>query len=140
MKAWTWAMLLTIAPGCAATVDRPVALASGRVATATAAAQAAADRSDPLTLDVFPRVAWSQADVWVHLRIPPDPRSRTAEIAWLSDAGGGAHLITLEGERAARHHQFALKRLEPGEYEVEVVLTRSDGSRVRRATTVLISH
>ena len=93
-----------------------------------------------MTLDVFPRVAWRESDVWVNLRIPPDPRSRSVDIEWLSDAGGGAHLITLEGERAPLRHQFPIRRLAPGEYEVTVVLTRSDGSVVRRATTLHISH
>ena len=67
-------------------------------------------------------------------------RSRSVELEWWSiDGGGGAHLITLEGERAAIRHQYSIKRLDAGEYEVAAILRRNDGTRVRRTAMVYVS-
>jgi hypothetical protein len=95
--------------------------------------------AEPLEIDVYPRITSAQGDAWVRLRIEPDPRSRSVDLEWFSaDGGGGAHLITLEGERAAVRHQFPIKRLATGEYEITAVLTRTDGTTVRRTTTVTV--
>jgi hypothetical protein len=116
------------------------------LASATAMAAVSADvptsrprRAEPLEIDVYPRIASEHSDAWVRLRIEPDARSRSVDLEWFSaDGGGGAHLITLEGERAAVRHQFPIKRLTAGEYEVTAILTRNDGTTVRRTATVLV--
>jgi hypothetical protein len=99
----------------------------------------AAAEPDALTLTVSPRVMTAESDVWVRVLVARDARSRALDIAWWSDeGGGGAHLITLEGDRAARYHQFRIVRLEPGAYEVAATLTRSDGTHVRRTLQVFV--
>ena len=96
-------------------------------------------QADPLEIDVYPRIAHAQSDAWIKVRVEPDPRSRSVDLEWFSaEGGGGAHMITLEGDRAAIRHQFPIKRLAPGEYEVTAVLTRNDGTRVRRVTTMRV--
>jgi hypothetical protein len=144
MHRFTWlAVVVAIAPvSCAATMDPPVALANGRIAPRAhlVAPFAQDDDGSDMTLDVYPRVMFAQSDVSVQLRVARDPRSRSVELEWWSiDGGGGAHLITLEGEQAAIRHQYIIKRLDAGEYEVAAVLTRSDGTRVRRSTSVLVA-
>jgi hypothetical protein len=123
---------------CANAIQNTHMASAGILAAAPAAvAASAAPSGDPLELDVYPRITTAHGDAWVRLRIEPDPRSRSVDLEWFSaEGGGGAHLITLEGERAAVRHQFPIKRLAAGEYEVTAVLTRNDGTTVRRTTTV----
>jgi hypothetical protein len=109
------------------------------VATPVPPAPRQRDEAEPLEIDVYPRIAFAQSDAWIKVRIEPDARSRSIDLEWFSpDGGGGAHLITLDGERAAIRHQFPIKRLAAGEYEVTAVLTRNDGTRVRRMTTMRV--
>jgi hypothetical protein len=118
-----------------------IATASAATMAATPAVAPASRRphAEPLEIDVYPRIASAHSDAWVRLRIEPDPRSRSVDLEWFSaDGGGGAHLITLEGERAAVRHQFPIKRLAAGEYEVTAILTRNDGTTVTRTATVLV--
>jgi hypothetical protein len=104
-----------------------------------AAATPRTPRPDALEVDVYPRIAYAQSDAWIRLRVEPDARSRSVDLEWFStEGGGGAHMITLEGERAAIRHQFPIKRLAAGEYEITAVLTRNDGTRVRRTTTMRV--
>jgi hypothetical protein len=104
------------------------------------AAAVYAQQSDALTLRVYPRIATAESNANVRMRVERDARSRSVELEWWSAEGaGGSHLINLEGSRAAVHHEFPIKRLEPGEYEIVAVLTRDDGSRVRRTTTLTVS-
>ena len=79
-------------------------------------------------------------DVVVRMRIEPDPRSRELTLEWVSDEdlSGGSHAITLNGARAAATHQFAIKRLPPGEHVVTAILRLSDGTEIRRAATVMV--
>lgn len=124
---------------CATAVrDTHMVLATGMTAAPAAAARRA-PRPDPLEVDVYPRITHAQSDAWIRVRVEPDRRSRSIDLEWFSaDGGGGAHLITLEGERAAIRHQFPIKRLAAGEYEITAVLTRNDGTRVRRTTTMRV--
>jgi len=143
MTRYFWAILLgaMTTTSCATAVrDTHVAFATNIAATpVVAAASSPRENADPLQLDVYPRITSAQSDAWIRLRVEPDARSRSIELEWFSaDGGGGAHLITLEGERAAVRHQFPNKRLAAGEYEVTAVLTRNDGTRVKRTATVLV--
>jgi hypothetical protein len=116
-----------------------MASAATTAATPAVAPESRQRQAEPLEIDVYPRIASAHSDAWVRLRIEPDPRSRSVDLEWFSvDGGGGAHLITLEGERAAVRHQFPIKRLAAGEYEVTAVLTRNDGTTVRRTATVRV--
>ena len=134
-------VLAAMTTASCATAIQQTAMASTSTMAATPAAVPASGRrhADPLQLDVYPRITSVSGDAWVRLRIEPDARSRRVDLEWFSaEGGGGAHLITLEGERAAVRHQFPIKRLEAGEYEVTAVLTRNDGTTVRRTATVLV--
>ena len=96
-------------------------------------------RSEPLTIQVSPTIVPAPAHVSVRMRIEPDARSRALSIEWWSgDGSGGSHLITLQGERSATRHEYAIRHMNAGEYEVIAVLTRDDGTEVRRKTTVLV--
>lgn len=135
-------LLATMSVSCAAAMDPAVALSSGRLPGGTLpdVPRQRVDAGDALTLDVYPRILWEQGDLSVQLRVEPDERSRTIELEWWSDdGGGGAHQITLEGERAAIRHQYMIKRLTAGEYEVTAILRRNDGTRVRRTATIYVT-
>jgi hypothetical protein len=120
--------------------DTHLAFASNMApAPAAASASSPREKADPLQLDVYPRITSAYSDAWVRLRVEPDARSRSIELEWFSaEGGGGSTLITLEGERAAVRHQVPIKRLAAGQYEVTAVLTRNDGTRVRRSATVTV--
>ena len=125
---------------CATAIQNTsMASASTMAATPAAVPVSRPRHTEPLQLDVYPRITSAQGDAWVRLRIEPDARSRSVDLEWFSaEGGGGAHLITLEGERAAIRHQFPIRQLAAGEYEVTAVLTRNDGTTVRRTATVLV--
>jgi hypothetical protein len=94
--------------------------------------------AEPLTIDVYPRVV-TDGPVSVRLRVEPNALSRTMEISWWSADGlGGSRTMEIDGDRAAIRYEFPIKRIDPGEYEVTAVLTRSDGTRVRRTVNVIV--
>ena len=142
MTRYFWVIVLgaVVSASCATAIQDTHMASAGTVAAVPAAVSASRVRhADPLQLDVYPRIASDQGDAWVRLRIEPDARSRSLDLEWFSaEGGGGAHLITLEGEHAPVRHQFPIRRLAAGEYEVTAVLTRNDGTTVRRTTTVLV--
>jgi hypothetical protein len=142
MIRYCWAIVLgaIATTSCAPAIQNtPMASASTMAATRGAVPASRPQHAEPLELDVYPRITSAQGDAWVRLRIMPDARSRSVDLEWFSaDGGGGAHLITLEGDRAAVRHQFPMKRLAAGEYHVTAVLTRNDGTTVRRTATVLV--
>ena len=132
----------TLSVSCATAMDPAVALSSARLPGGTPpdVPRQRVERGDALTLDVYPRILWEQGDLSVQLRVEPDERSRSIDLEWWSDeGGGGAHRITLEGDRAAIRHQYFIKRLEAGEYEVAAILLRNDGTRVRRTATIYVT-
>ena len=99
----------------------------------------AAGKPDPLTLKTPAFIGATGGDVMVKMRVEPDARSRELTLEWVGeDLSGGSHAITLNGALAAATHQFALKRLSPGQHVVTAILRRSDGSEVRRETTVTV--
>jgi len=94
--------------------------------------------AEPLTIDVYPRIA-TDGPVSVRLRVEPNALSRSMEISWWSTDGlGGSRMLEIDGDRAAIRYEFPIKRIDPGEYEVSAVLTRADGTRVRRTATVIV--
>jgi hypothetical protein len=103
-------------------------------------AGAAGNRAaEPLTIDVYPRIMSAGGHASVRLRIEPNALTRTVEISWWSGDGlGGSHQISVDGDRGPIRYQFPLKHIDPGEYEVSAILTRVDGSRVRRTTTIVV--
>ena len=100
----------------------------------------AADKDKPQPLTVKAPSFIGSGDVVVRMRVEPDPRSRELTLEWVSDEdlSGGSHAITLDGARAAATHQFAIKRLSPGEHVVTAILKLSDGIEIRRAATVMV--
>ena len=99
----------------------------------------AAGKPDPLTLKTPAFIGATGGDVMVKMRVEPDARSRELTLEWVGeDLSGGSHAITLNGALAAATHQFALKRLSPGQHVVTAILRRSDGSEVRRETMVTV--
>jgi hypothetical protein len=96
------------------------------------------DDTEPLTIDVYPRIV-TDGPVSVRLRVEPNALSRNMEVSWWSTDGlGGSRLLEVDGEKAAIRYEFPIKRIDPGEYEVSAVLTRSDGTRIRRSATVIV--
>jgi hypothetical protein len=94
---------------------------------------------ESLGVDVFPRIAMAGDAASVRVRVDRSVLSRSVELSWWSGDGiGGSHLITLDGDRAARRYDMPIKRLDPGHYEVTAVLLRADGTRIRRSTTILV--
>ena len=126
MTRYCWVIVLSAmaSVSCATAIqDTHHASASTMAAVPAAVSPSRARHADPLQMDVYPRITSDQGDAWVRLRIEPDARSRSLDLEWFSaDGGGGAHLITLEGEHAPIRHQFPIRRLAAG--QTNVVLTR----------------
>ena len=133
MKRLTLFALLMLAA-----VSSPVLADSDAPAGASRPAAQRADGAEPLSIQVYPRIA-NNGYVSVRLRVEPNALSRTMEVSWWSTDGlGGSRMLEVDGDRAAIRYEFPIKRIDPGEYEVSVVLTRADGTRVRRSATVLV--
>ena len=135
MKRWTlWALLISAA------MASPVLADSDRAEKSASAGsnQGRAAAADPLAIDVYPRIV-SNGYVSIRLRVEPNTLSRNMEVSWWSTDGlGGSRMLELDGDRAAIRHEFPIKRIDPGEYEVTAVLTRSDGTKVRRSASILV--
>ena len=102
-------------------------------------AGAAEKKPDPLKIALSARISSAQSDVIVRARVEPDARSRELTIEWVAgDLSGGSHLISMDGARAAVTHQYALKKMAPGEYLVTAILRFNDGSEIRRASTLMV--
>lgn len=101
----------------------------------------AARGKEPLTISLSHHVINEPAQVTAFVRVEPDARSRSLSIEWWTtdDLVGGSHLIALEGERSAAHHSFPIRRMEAGEYQVSAILTRDDGTQVKRQTRVIVT-
>ena len=137
MARATWLVMAAAlaVPGCTATVR------AHEISTnVPPAARSMPSTADPLAVRVYPAIATAQSDAWVNVRVEPDRRSVSLMIAWLSDeGGGGSHLITLEGANAAVRHQYPIRGLDAGDYQITAVLTRQDGTRVQRTTRLLVT-
>lgn len=131
--AFSTICLLAFAPASSVVAEsRP-----GGSPTSSPAEERPAD-AEPLTIDVYPRIV-TDGPVSVRLRVEPNALSRRMEVSWWSTDGlGGSRMLEVDGERAAIRYEFPIKRIDPGEYEVSAVLTRADGTRVRRTVTVLV--
>ncbi len=93
----------------------------------------------PLTLKLSTTLAPAPAQVTARISVEPDARSRSLTVEWWSREGaGGSHALTLDGDRAAMRQDFAIKRIEAGEYVVRVILTRDDGSIVKKESNLIV--
>lgn len=109
------------------------------VAVLECSAGAAEKKPEPLVIKTSASVAPADTDVVVRLRVEPDARSRELTVEWVADdLSGGAHAISLDGERAAAIHQYSIKHMSPGKYVVTAILRFSDGSQIRRAANVIV--
>ena len=133
MKRLTLFALLMLAA-----VASPVMADSDAPAGVARAAAQKGDGAEPLWIQVYPRIV-NNGYVSVRLRVEPNALSRSMEVSWWSADGlGGSRMLEVDGDRAAIRYEFPIKRIDPGEYEVSVVLTRADGTRIRRSATVLV--
>jgi hypothetical protein len=105
-----------------------------------AASAAASDhKPEPLAITMSARMAPARTDVVARMRVEPDARSRELTIEWVAeDLSGGSHAITLNGANAAATHRFTIKHMSPGSYIVTAILRLSDGSEIRRASSVTV--
>src|SRR5206468_3232563 len=95
-----------------------VAIMVGLVSGVQGSTVQAAGKTDPLTIKAPSFLGNGGGDVVVRMRVEPDARSRELTIEWVGeDLSGGSHAITLDGAKAAVTHQFAIKRLTPGQHE-----------------------
>jgi hypothetical protein len=141
MKCQPWiVVLMAIAAASCATAPRPrLGMAVLPASLAPVPATGQRGTPDPLGITVYPRMTFGDGTASVRMRVEPSVLSRSVEVSWWSTDGlGGSHLITLDGDRAARRYDVPIKRLDPGHYEVTAVLMRADGSRIRRSTTILV--
>ena len=145
MNRHLWIVALIGLTGAACATAPTSRLGLARLPMGNSAASGATPSSHaPVTwdlfgLDVYPRFAMAGDGASVRVRVEPSVLSRSVELSWWSDEGvGGSHLITLDGDQAARRYDMPIKRLDPGHYEVTAVLLRADGTRIRRATTILV--
>ena len=116
-----------------------LAVCAAFIAVFGSAAEAAdKDKAQPLTVKAPAFIG--SGDVMIRMRVEPDPRSRELTLEWMSDEdlSGGSHAIALDGARAAATHQFAIKRMSPGQHVVTAILKLSDGTEIRREATVLV--
>ena len=102
-------------------------------------ARAAEKKPEPLTMKLSAHISSAKSDVIVRARVEPDARSRELTIEWIADdLSGGSHAIAMDGARAAVTHQYSLKSMAPGEYQVIAILRFNDGSEVRRSSTLMV--
>ena len=134
------AIALSIGTVSCATATAPVlASATPGMRVSPVAHVAHRSEADPLAIDVYPRIATSGDHVSVRMRIEPHALSRNVEVSWWSTDGlGGSRMMDVDGDRAAIRYEFPIKRIDPGEYEVSAILTRADGTRIRRSVTVIV--
>lgn len=111
----------------------------GLLLALTVPVAATAKDDPPLTMTLSTHVATEPAQVFVRVRVEPDPRSRELSIEWWSQEGvGGSTSKTLSGDQEKPRHEYIIKRMEAGEYVVTARLTRDDGSQVKQETKVLV--
>lgn len=140
MNRKTFAALLISLAGASCATSTPVlADANHGLGVRTAPALSRTAGADPLEIDAYPRILTAGDHLSVRLRVEPNVLSRSVDLSWWSADGlGGSHLMQVDGDRAAIRYEFPIKRIDAGEYEITAVLTRGDGTRVRRSTTVLV--
>jgi hypothetical protein len=100
---------------------------------------AAEKKPEALTMKLSSRISPAKSDVIVRARVEPDARSRELTIEWVADdLSGGSHAIAMNGARAAITHQYSLKGMAPGDYQVTAILRFNDGSEIRRSSTLMV--
>jgi hypothetical protein len=128
----------TVTKGQTAPGQGAAATAKGQLQEPTAKARKGSN--DPLTVEVWPRVAVEKGGASIRTRVQPDARSRALTIEWwTTDFVGGSHLISLEGDQSASRHDYLIKGLAAGEYVVTAILKRNDGTQVKRETSLLVA-
>jgi hypothetical protein len=92
-----------------------------------------------MAISVSAHLASEPAQVIVRTRIEPDAGNRELTIDWWNAEGvGGSHSLTLDGDRAPRRYDCAIKNMSAGDYVVTAVLKRADGSDIRRRTNLMV--
>jgi hypothetical protein len=79
--------------------------------------------TEPLVLSVSPRQALAPATVWVRVTVERDAANRTLKIVADGDNFYRSSTIQIEGDRAPRTFNVALKSLPGGDYQIRAVLT-----------------
>lgn len=114
----------------------------GLNATSAAEPRTSASKSTaraPLTLKLSSTLAPAPAQVTARISVEPDARSRSLTVEWWSlEGAGGSHALTLDGDRAATRQDFAIKHIEAGEYVVRVIVTRDDGSILKKESNLIV--
>jgi len=136
--AWIVIVIGLTGAACAVAPRPQLGIAAEAMSSAARPATASQAASDPLRLEIYPRITTADGAASVRVRVEPSVLSRSLELSWWSDGIGGSHLITLDGDRSARRYDMPIKRLDPGHYEVTAVLLRADGTRIRRSTSILV--
>jgi hypothetical protein len=104
-----------------------------------AARKARDTKRAPLTLSLSSYVAPAPALVTARISVERDARSRLLRVEWWQqDGAGGSHEVMLDGARAAARQDFAIKHIEPGEYQVTASLLRDDGSVIRKDVRLIV--
>lgn len=75
-----------------------------------------------LTLLVRPHVALAPSDVYVEIRLIPQPSDRALSVTAESDTFSRASAWTLDGEHSQRLFSFWWKQMGAGEYEVAAMI------------------
>jgi hypothetical protein len=93
----------------------------------TLVATAGANANQALAVKVSPTVSFAPANVVISTHVDPDAGNRSLEVIAESNGFYRSSTIALDGERAAKTSQFVFRSLPPGEYQVSVVVTGTDG-------------
>jgi hypothetical protein len=89
-----------------------------------------ASGSEPMDLKVSPLQALAPATMQVRATVEHNAANRALEIVADGENFYRSSLMPLEGERAPRTFDFALKALPAGEYVITAILTDASGREI----------
>ena len=102
-------------------------LLCGALASCAMATPLAANKS--ISIEVTPRSCVSPCNVRLLVRVEPDAANRRLTIQAESDVFGRSTSRTLDGERSAAIFEMLLTNLEPGVYDIRVLVDRTENER-----------